>query len=340
MSEIHPYRTVIPAIADTAPRPLWSVMIPTYNCAHYLRQTLTRVLAQDPGAEVMQIQVVDDCSTLDDPEAVVKEVGQGRVEFYRQPQNVGYIRNFETCLQRSRGELIHLLHGDDYVLDGFYSQLQQGFEQHPELGAAYCRHFYVNEQDQVQGYSYLEQPESGLLSDHLTRIVTRHPIQTPSIVVRRAVYEQLGGFDCRMSSCGEDWEMWSRIAVHYPFWYETQPLAAYRSHIKSLSGKSARTGQNVRDMRLATKIIQAYLPATAAPTLVEQASKMWAFWGLHWAERMLAQRDFMGAIAQVREALRCNHSPPVLLAIGQLLLDTIKHSLQYRLGLLFRKVST
>ena len=81
-------------------------MIPTYNCANYLRETLTSVLAQDPGAEIMQIEVIDDCSTKDDPQAVVEELGKGRVIFYRQPQNVGHTKNFETCLTRSRGKLI------------------------------------------------------------------------------------------------------------------------------------------------------------------------------------------------------------------------------------------
>src|SRR5262245_33451371 len=101
--------TIVP-LADGEPRPLWSVMIPTYNCAAYLRDALKSVLLQDPGPEVMQIEVVDDFSTQDDPAAVVAEVGKGRVGFYRQRQNVGHTTNFNTCIQRSRGELVHLLH--------------------------------------------------------------------------------------------------------------------------------------------------------------------------------------------------------------------------------------
>ena len=81
MDEKHPYRATIPPILDGTARPLWSVMIPTYNCVNYLRETLASVLAQDPGPEIMQIEVVDDHSTKDDPAAVVEELGCGRVGF-------------------------------------------------------------------------------------------------------------------------------------------------------------------------------------------------------------------------------------------------------------------
>src|ERR1051326_8157020 len=78
-------------------RPLFSVMIPTYNCTQYLREALASVLLQDPGAEQMQIEVVDDCSTDADVRAVVEELGKGRVGYFRQDRNVGSLRNFETC---------------------------------------------------------------------------------------------------------------------------------------------------------------------------------------------------------------------------------------------------
>jgi len=115
-------------------------MIPTYNCAGYLEATLRSVLAQDPGPEAMQMEVVDDHSTADDPEEVVTRLGGGRVGFHRQPVNVGVVANLNTCLQRSRGEIVHLLHGDDFVLEGFYRTLGDRLREHPEAGAAYCRH--------------------------------------------------------------------------------------------------------------------------------------------------------------------------------------------------------
>jgi glycosyltransferase involved in cell wall biosynthesis len=308
MNEQHPHRAAIAPIPERTLRPLWSVMIPTYNCANYLRETLASVLAQDPGPELMQIEVIDDHSTKDDPEAVVRELAGDRVIFYRQVENVGYIRNFETCLVRSRGRLIHLLHGDDCVKNGFYSKLQQGFELHPEIGAAFCRHMHIDEQGNSTWISWLEQPESGILSNWLARIAVQQRIQTPSIVVRRDVYERLGGFDRRMSCWGEDWEMWVRIAANYPVWYEVEPLALYRRGSTSLTGQSVRTGKNIQDFRKAVDIVREYLPKESANKIASTALRNYAFYALNSAKEFINLGDSYAAINQLREALRCHFS--------------------------------
>ncbi|KAB2832306.1 MAG: glycosyltransferase, partial [Candidatus Brocadia sp.] len=251
-------RANIPEIMDENPRPLWSVMIPTYNCAQYLRETLKRVLTQAYGPESMQIEVIDDHST-DDPASVVAELGDGRVRFYQQPKNVGHIDNFTTCLRRSRGKLIHLLHGDDYVLSGFYEKMTKAFLQSLDIGAAFCRHIFMDNHGHWQNISQLEQRESGILKNWLEKLASEQRIMTPSIVVRREVYETLGGFDRRLI-CSEDWEMWVRIAAHYPVWYEVEPLAVYRMHLDSNTGRHIRTGEDMRYTREAINMFTAYLP--------------------------------------------------------------------------------
>jgi Glycosyl transferase family 2 len=331
MNELHPFRAEISPVPDGIPRPFWSVMIPTYNCANYLRETLASVLAQDSWPEVMQIEVVDDHSTKDDPEAVVKELGQGRVSFYRQPENVGYIRNFETCLQRSRGQLIHLLHGDDCVRDGFYRKLQYGLKEHPEVGAAFCRYIYMDEQGHWTNISWLEQSESGILSNWLERIAVQQRIQPPSIVVRRSVYEKLGGFDSRICCCAEDWEMWFRIAAHYPVWYEVEPLALYRIQSKSLTGKCARTGQNIRDLRTIIDFSQSYLPQTIASQLANQARTNFARYYLDiFIPKIIAEGDLVTAEIQIKEILKLNFSFRTVKRSIRLGLSIAKHFLQKR----------
>lgn len=309
MKEQHPYRAIITPVPEGEPRPLWSVMIPTYNCANYLRETLASVLAQDPGPEVMQIEVVDDHSTKDDPAAVVEELGRGRVGFYRQPENVGAIRNFNTCLQRSRGKLIHLLHADDCVRDGFYRKLQCGFDENPEIGAAFCRYIYMDELGHWTQISWLEQPESGILNNWIERIGVQQRIQPPSMVVRRSIYEKLGGFDHRICCCAEDWEMWVRIAAQYSVWYEVEPLALYRIQSKSLTGRCARTGQNIRDLCKIIDFSQSYLPTPIASKLANQARENFAHYYLEdLIPKMISEGDLVAATNQIREVLNLSHS--------------------------------
>lgn len=328
MKESHSYRTVIPPIADGIDRPFWSVMIPTYNCANYLGETLQSVLAQAPAPDVMQIEVIDDGSE-DDPETIVKTFGQGRVQFYRQPQNVGHVRNFQTCLQRARGKVIHLLHGDDRVRDGFYRKLQQAFEQNPTIGAAYCRHQYMNELGEPHYHEELEQPESGILPDALQRLTTRCRIQTPSIAVRRDVYETLGAFDRRLRYC-EDWEMWVRVAAQYPIWYEVETLADYRTHRQSITGRNLYKGQDIWALRYALGIMDEYLPREQM--LTASGRHYYGLHALRKAENLISEGSFDIAALYIREALWCSKSWEMLRSSLRLLKKMLKQTLQEKLS--------
>jgi hypothetical protein len=313
----HPYRCRVPRVPEGMERPLWSVMIPTYNCARYLRETLEGVLAQDPGPARMQIEVVDDHSTRDDPESVLRACGGDRVQFFRQAQNVGHIRNFETCLQRSRGLWVHLLHGDDCVRPGFYERMQRAFDREPAVGAAFCRPVYMDENGHMKGLAPLEQGESGILENGLERLSLEQRIMTPSIVVRREVYEILGGFDRRLK-CSEDWEMWVRIASRYPVWYETEPLAMYRMHFDSNTGRHIRSGEDISFTCMAIDLFKEYLPPALAARVVSSAKRTYAFAALEMARTTAAQGDYLSMRSQIRAALRCSCSRHVLWRAGRL----------------------
>lgn len=293
-------------------------MIPTYNCADYLRETLCSVLNQDPGPEIMQIEVVDDCSTKDDPQSVVQEVGQGRVAFYRQAQNVGHVCNFNTALSRARGYLVHLLHGDDCVRPGFYDTMVRPFNRCPQLGAAFCRDIRIDEDSNWRWISRPLQRQSGLIENWLELIGTGQRLQTPSIVVRREVYEHLGGFDKRIRTYGEDWEMWVRIAAHYPVWYELKPLALYRIHTSSLSGRAQESGQHGEDLRLVIELNRAHLPPERVTQITDEARMSFARACLRRGHRLLDAGEGRGALVQGREALRTSRAP-VIWAGGALL---------------------
>jgi GT2 family glycosyltransferase len=293
-------------------------MIPTYNCAATLGATLSSVLEQDLGPEHMQIEVVDDSSDHDDPEAVVRDVGGGRVTFFRQPRNVGHVKNFESCIQRSRGRFVHLLHGDDYVLKGFYDALQRGFESDPSVGAAFCRWMIVDEAGIVQTISEPLRADAGELADADVLLASEQHIVTPSIAVRRDVYELLGGFDERLQ-CAEDWEMWIRIAAQFEVWYEPAVLAAYRSHPGSNTGRHHRLAAELRYTAMVIDMVGSYLAPDRAERATRTARRTYARTAVSNARQFSAAGDREAARAHLRLAIELSRSPRNLLEAAKLL---------------------
>ena len=236
----------IAAVPEGAHRPKWSVMIPTFNCANYLRETLESVLAQDLGPDQMQIEVVDDCSTKDDPESVVREVGKGRVQFYRKPKNEGAIPNFNTCIERSRGELVHTLHGDDFILPNFYQEIENIVKKSPDC-SLYATRCFIAQEDGV--YSAITPRLHNFETDicnELNEFIEGLPLQFAGVVIRRAFYESNGGYDTRLVHTA-DWEMWTRVVSRDGGIVSPNVLGVYRMFDTNDTGRLMRTAENLRD---------------------------------------------------------------------------------------------
>ena len=298
-------------------------MIPTYNCLNYLQETLECVLAQAPGPEEMQIMVVDDCSTDGDVEALVKRVGQSRVKYFRQAQNVGSLRNFETCLNQATGEWVHLLHGDDLLMPGFYSEVGHLFRQYPEAGAV-----FTNTANTVGANKKLHvRPPlvsvPGLVKNFLVLNAQKLRLQPPAIVVKRKVYEQLGGFYA--VHYGEDWEMWTRISAHFPVAYSPKCLALYRYRTEnSITQLSIANGQNIRDILKVIDIMQAYLPASERAETKRIARREYALYCVSLA-RSLVKTNRASALIQAQGALEMSND-------FQVYLSFVKHFVKYVIG--------
>jgi glycosyltransferase involved in cell wall biosynthesis len=235
----------IEPVAETAERPLWSVMIPTYNCAAYLRETLQGVLQQAPEPSAMQIEVVDDCSTKDDPEAVVEEIGRGRVAFFRQPKNGGAIENFNSCVGRARGHLVHVLHGDDHVGPGFYGEIERLVSRAPEAAIYATRSRLIDAHNGYLGRTprvrplerFTQKPNAAFYSN---------VFGASAVVVRRSFYEQHGGFLPALIHTA-DWEMWIRAFSLGGGVLSPKALADYRLFTGNHTSTLVRTGRNLDD---------------------------------------------------------------------------------------------
>ncbi|QUT05685.1 glycosyltransferase [Sphingobium phenoxybenzoativorans] len=316
------YRSRIAPLPEGGDRPLWSIMIPSYNCAQYLGETLESVLAQDMGTSAMQIEVVDDAST-DNVHEVVQKIGQGRVSVYQHAANVGQIANFTECLRRSRGNIVHLLHGDDRVRPGFYAAMTSAFHQDPDIGAAFCRWSLIDGDGKLIETMRQEQPWAGRIPDALACLASEQRITTPSIAVRRSVWETLGSFDSRLE-CAEDWEMWVRIAAHYPVWYEPAPLAEYRQRPDSTTDRNSRSARELHFTARAIDMMAPILPAASRAETRKAAREAYARSALEKGHRYYATGDLSAARAHALAALHLSRSAGTLLRALRLGFRTLR----------------
>jgi glycosyltransferase involved in cell wall biosynthesis len=201
--------------------PRVSVIIPTYNRARLVTQTIDSVLAQTyPDFEVI---VVDDGST-DNTRAVLAHYGARIKYIYQENQGQPAARN--KGLLASQGEYLLLLDSDDLVLLNKL-ELQASFlEAWPDFGLVYSGWQFINQVGEILG-EVRPNKQGQLLKDLLLRKFN-FPIH--AALVRRDCFDRAGLFDESLLR-GDDADMWRRIAkAGYAFGCIEQPLIQYRIH--------------------------------------------------------------------------------------------------------------
>jgi glycosyltransferase involved in cell wall biosynthesis len=291
-------------------------MIPVYNSTTYLRQTLESILAQDPGPNAMQIEVVDGCSTINRPAELVRRIAGDRVSVFRHAAPLPMYANWNSCIERARGEWVHILHSDDFVRPGFYERLRAGVGSREDIGAAFCRWITVDANDRPETQAPLERPDPGVLENWFeTQAVAQH-IQFASIVVRKKAFAQAGGFRADLKFA-VDWEMWTRLASQYAFWYEPETLACYRVHAGSETSRLQRAREDLADQGKCIRIIVGMLPPEG-PTR-RRVLRGLALRSVEIARGMFYERQVRPGLGQLWYALRLDRTASTLHAAMQTL---------------------
>lgn len=251
----------IAPVAEGVSRPRWSVMIPAYNAARTIAETLQSVLAQAPAEGEMQIAVVDNASTDETltvvEQAVAAQAARDRIEIHRNASNLGMVGNWNACLRLARGELVHLLHADDLVRPGFYEAVEARVQLHPEAELCVARVFVID----VQG-------ELERITDRLARsgeltvfdAAYENHCYPPGIVVRRAGYERVGGYSDVISYL-PDWEMCTRLLQHRNGVFLNEPLACYRQTPGNATDQFSKTANDLRDLIRFGDVLARRVPA-------------------------------------------------------------------------------
>ncbi|MFC1680521.1 glycosyltransferase family 2 protein, partial [Pseudomonadota bacterium] len=301
-------------------RPLFSIMITVYDRLETVKRAIRSVAAQ--LAPDMHVEIVNDGSLLRSQlETFLAKLDDDRITLSCTDEPLGHPHIFNHCIERAKGEWVHILHDDDWVDPHLYEHLRQGIDSAPEVGALLCYHRIVGNASTTGRtmYAYPERETAGIIDGWLERIVVDCRLQFSSIVVRRSAYERVGGFS---AECGSafDWEMWKRLAVHFPVWYDPAMLVPIgRGDGSALTDTLQRSGKQTIDSAQTIAISKSYLPPDVAERLSEKASEALALRGLHLARLFSKRHDYEAVVANLNAALRVCPTPAIQRRATQLL---------------------
>ena len=200
-----------------------SVVMPAYNYARYIRESIDSVLAQTHAP--LEVIVVDDGSTDDTP-AVLASYGD-RIRVIRQ-QNAGVAAARNAGLAVARGEYMAFIDSDDIWLPRKLELQLARFEADPTLGLVHCGIEIFD--DAGRTLEVVTRGEEGWLAEGMLRMdegVLTGP--GSGILVPRRVAEEVGGYDVRLAP-SEDWDFCYRIVSRYRAGFVPGPLLRYRMH--------------------------------------------------------------------------------------------------------------
>jgi glycosyltransferase involved in cell wall biosynthesis len=221
-------------------QPLVSVICLCHNYHRYVTEALESVLAQTyPHLELI---VVDDAST--DGSREILEHFCKRVpslQFFPLEKNVGTCAAFNHGWRRAKGEFIVDFAADDVMLPTRIEEQVKSFRQlGPEYGVVYTDAELIDEDSRLIGHHYNSNWRNRKITFHpsgdvFTAVLKHYFICQSTLMSRREVFEQLGGYDEELAY--EDFDFWVRSSRSFYFYFLDRALTKRRMHAASQSKK-------------------------------------------------------------------------------------------------------
>ncbi|MBF0590115.1 MAG: glycosyltransferase, partial [Magnetococcales bacterium] len=220
-------------MTDSTTLPRLSVIIPAYNAANSILRALDSVRAQDMMAE-LEVVIADDGSQDGTAELVRAQRRPGeRITILTLPGQGGASRARNAAIAAARGDYIAFLDADDQWLPGKLARQMAILDAEPETTLVGSDSERVNA-DTGEPMMRMHQnhaPQEG--TEAWQRLLHINFLPTSTVVTRRALLLELGGFDLSMV-VGEDLDLWIRLAMRGAVRVVPEPLSRYHDHAGSL----------------------------------------------------------------------------------------------------------
>ena len=206
----------------------FSIIIPLYNKAPYIRKALETVCAQT--YRDYEIIVVNDGST--DDSAVVAESylqhAEGICYTIISQDNAGVAAARNRGVKHASGQYMAFLDADDWWEPDYLARMAELIADYPQAGVYGCNYVYYKPGKTHVAVSnietgYFNYPKSYYEGGAM-------PIWTGATLIPRRVMDEMGGFPLGIK-LGEDFLLWAKIAMQYKVAFLNEPLAWYNNDV-------------------------------------------------------------------------------------------------------------
>ena len=214
--------------------PLVSVICLCYNHDRFVTEAVQSVL--DQTYQPLQLIVVDDCSA-DKSTSVIEEMLKlhPEIHFIRHQTNVGNCRSFNEGLAMAKGAYVIDLAADDVLLPSRVEQGVRALEGRTEYGVQFSDAEIIDEEGRKLSLHSDRFPHETIPSGFIfSQILSRYFINSPTMMMRKSLLDELGGYD--ESLAYEDFDFWVRSTRQTKYLYIPEVLVR-RRHLKSSMGK-------------------------------------------------------------------------------------------------------
>lgn len=200
--------------------PFFSVIIPTYNRADFIGQTIRSVLNQD--FENFELIVVDDGST-DNTQEVVDKIKDNRIRYYKKENaERGAARNYGA--KKAGGEYLNFLDSDDLLYDDHLSSASKIIQE--EKASLFALHYNLSVKGEIVRADYL--PKEKKINESLIKV--GNFLSCNSVFIQNQVFNKNKFNENRALAGSEDYELWLRLVARYPFYYYTKVTSTIVFH--------------------------------------------------------------------------------------------------------------
>lgn len=260
--------------------PSVSVVVTTFNHQLYIAETIRSVLAQT--YKNREIVVVDDGST-DQTADVLASFGDAIRSIRQANEGVAGSRN--RGIREAKGVLLAFLDGDDRWHPDKLRRQVDAYQQFPDSGLIACdaRSFDGENVTRngllvLSGLTCADSDDAVVSCECFERLVRGNLISTTTqIMIPRHVLDDVGLSDTSFP-VASDYDLYLRIARHYPFTFVREALADYRYLASSASGP-----ESVRLFRWTTDVLGVLrkharlMPASSRALAVETLTRKTRF---------------------------------------------------------------